>query len=90
LEVRRVDEFRREGFPFLAVRRILGKAGVKRANKSAVEEMIRILEEASTKIAEESILIAHNSPHPPSFKERETITAEDVAIATHRILGRDV
>ena len=61
-----------------------------KVRKEAVEELIRTLEGAGLKIAKESIVIAHGSPHPPSFKERETITAEDVAIATHRILSRDV
>ncbi len=88
MEVRRVDKHRREGFPFLAVRRLLTKAGAKRVSREGVEEMIRTLNEASMKVAKESILIAQSSPHAPSFKERETITAEDVAIATRRVLSQ--
>jgi len=88
LEVRRVDKYRRDGFPFLAVRRILFEAGARRVSREGVIAMIKVLEDASVKIAKESILIAHSSPHPPSFKERETITAEDIAIATHRVLSQ--
>ena len=50
--------------------------------------MIRTLNEASMKVAKESILIAQSSPHAPIFKEWETITAEDVAIATRRVLSQ--
>ena len=92
METKRIVKYRNESFPFTTVRRILSKAGAKKmkVRKEAVEELIRTLEGAGLKIAKESIVIAHGSPHPPSFKERETITAEDVAIATHRILSRDV
>jgi len=87
LEVRRVDKYRKQGFPSLTVRRILTKAGAKRVSKEGVEEMIRTLNEAAIKVAKESILIAQSSPHSLSYKKMETITAEDVAIATKRILS---
>ena len=92
METKRIVKYRNENFPFMTARRILSKAGAKkvRVRKEAVEELIRTLEGMGLIIAKESIVIAHGSPHPPSFKERETITAEDVAIATHRILSQDL
>jgi len=86
----RESKFENECFPFFTVRRILTKAGVKRANKEAVKEMIKVLEGIGLEIAKESNLIAHNSPHSLSFKERETLTAEDVAIAARRVLSQDL
>lgn len=75
-----------EDLPFLTVRRILQKAGVKRIDEEGVEELIKILKEAGMKIAKEAVVLAHYAPRAPSTKPRKTVVAEDIAIAATRVL----
>ena len=100
--VKKIIKYRNgnECFPYMTVRRILAKAGAKRTRvrKEAVEELIKVLEEVALDIVKEADILIHSSPNfkagrsklTPSSNERNIIKAEDIAIATRRVLSQDL
>ena len=61
--------------------RLCEKAGAERVSEAAAKELAKVLEEIGVKIAKEALDYAIHA-------RRKTIKAEDIEIATRKVIGK--